>query len=74
VGGLPEVINDGAEGFLVPARDVKTMAARTLDILTDPERHKRMGGAARRRALSHFCASKIIPMYEKLYERIMRNT
>jgi N-acetyl-alpha-D-glucosaminyl L-malate synthase BshA len=71
VGGVPEVINDGVEGYLVETRDVKTMAARALDILTDPERHKQMGGAARRRALSHFCASKIIPLYEQLYERVL---
>ena len=71
VGGIPEVINNGVEGFLVPARDVKTMAARALQILTDPELHKQMANAARRRALSHFCASKIIPQYERLYERIL---
>lgn len=74
VGGLPEVVNDGVEGFLVPARDVKGMAARALEILTNPERHKQMAGAARRRALSHFCASKIIPMYERLYERLLGNS
>jgi N-acetyl-alpha-D-glucosaminyl L-malate synthase BshA len=72
VGGVPEVINDGVEGFLVPARDVQTMAARALEILSNSERHKQMAGAARRRALSHFCASKIIPMYEKLYERVLQ--
>jgi hypothetical protein len=47
------------------------MAARSLDILTDSERHKQMGGAARRRALAQFCASKIIPRYEQLYERVL---
>ena len=73
VGGLPEVINDGVEGFLVPVRDVKTMAARALEILTQPELHKQMSGAARRRALKDFCASKIITMYEKLYERVLKS-
>jgi len=71
VGGVPEVITDGVEGFLVPPRDVPTMAARVLQILTDPERQRQMGGAARRRALTQFCATKIIPLYEKLYERVL---
>lgn len=71
VGGLTEVIEDGVEGYLVPARDVKTMAARALDILTSPERHEQMGKAARQRALNQFCSTKIIPMYEKLYERVL---
>ncbi len=73
VGGVPEVITDGVEGFLVEPRDVETMAARALDILSDPKRREEMGNAARRRALAQFCASKIIPRYEKLYERILNN-
>jgi len=71
VGGLPEVIRDGVDGYLVPPRDVKTMAARALDVLTDPDRRERMGRAARERALSEFCSSKIIPLYERLYEELL---
>jgi L-malate glycosyltransferase len=71
VGGLPEVITDGVEGFLVPPRDVKTMAARALDILTSPDRREQMGKAARKRAISQFCSTKIIPLYEDLYRRVL---
>jgi L-malate glycosyltransferase len=74
VGGLPEVIQDGVEGYLVPPRDVNTMAVRALDILSNPERHKQMGNAARRRALAKFCSNNIIPMYEELYERLLGET
>jgi N-acetyl-alpha-D-glucosaminyl L-malate synthase BshA len=71
VGGVPEVFTDGVEGFLVPARDVKTMAARALEILSDPEKREKMGMAARRRASSQFCSTKIIPLYEDLYRRTL---
>ncbi len=71
VGGVPEVVSDGVEGYLVTPRDIKTMAARALEILTDPGRQERMGKAARERALSQFCSSRIIPLYEKLYERVI---
>ncbi len=71
VGGVPEVVRDGVEGYLVTPRDTKTMAARALEILTDPGRQERMGKAARERALSQFCSSRIIPLYEKLYERVV---
>jgi N-acetyl-alpha-D-glucosaminyl L-malate synthase BshA len=71
VGGVPEVVDDGVQGYLVPPRDVKTMAARTLDILGSPERRAQMGAAARKRALDKYCASKIIPLYEKLYQRLL---
>jgi N-acetyl-alpha-D-glucosaminyl L-malate synthase BshA len=71
VGGVPEVVRDGVEGYLVTPRDTKTMAARALEILTDPGRQERMGKAARERALSQFCSTRIIPLYEKLYERVI---
>ena len=38
-----------------------------------PERREQMGNAARRRALTQFCSSKIIPMYEKLYARVLNS-
>jgi N-acetyl-alpha-D-glucosaminyl L-malate synthase BshA len=71
VGGIPEVITDGVEGYLVAPRDVKTMAARALDILTNPERHRQMSQAAAQRAMTQFCSTKIIALYEKLYERVL---
>jgi len=55
----------------VPARDVRTMAARALDILTDPDRREKMGRAARLRAQTDFCSDKIIPVYERLYEDLL---
>jgi len=69
VGGVPEVLRDGVEGFLVEARDVEGMAARALEILSSPERQAEMSRAARQRALSSFCSNNIIPLYEDLYQR-----
>jgi len=73
VGGLPEVLRDGVEGYLVEARDVKTMAERALEILSSPERHLEMSRAARQRAQENFCSSIIIPQYEDLYRRVLEN-
>jgi glycosyltransferase involved in cell wall biosynthesis len=74
VGGLPEVIRNGVDGFLVPGHDVKTMAARALEILTTPHRREQMGIAARERASTTFCSQKIIPLYEDLYQRVLAGT
>ncbi len=73
VGGVPEVLRDGVEGFLVEARDVQTMAARALEILSNPDRQAEMSRAARKRALRQFCSNNIIPLYEDLYRRVLRN-
>ncbi|MGH9450756.1 MAG: N-acetyl-alpha-D-glucosaminyl L-malate synthase BshA [Terriglobia bacterium] len=71
VGGLPEVVRDGVDGFLVPPRDVQGMAARALEILADPSKREAMGRAGRERAQSRFCTDKIIPLYERLYQRVL---
>jgi len=71
IGGIPEVITDGVEGYLVEIGDVRTMADRALGILTSAERREQMGRAARDRALREFCSTKIIPLYENLYRRIL---
>jgi L-malate glycosyltransferase len=74
VGGLPEVVRNGVEGFLVPGHDVKTMAARALEIVTNPRRREEMGIAARQRASTTFCSQKIIPLYEALYKRVLASS
>jgi N-acetyl-alpha-D-glucosaminyl L-malate synthase BshA len=71
VGGLPEVIRDGVEGYLVEVGDVDAMAARVLQILTEPGRREQMGRAARQRASDKFCSTRIIPLYEQLYRRVI---
>ena len=73
VGGLPEVIEDGVEGYLVPLHDVDLMAKRALTILTDVDRREQMGKAARKRASTQFCSDKIIPLYEGLYQRMLEH-
>jgi L-malate glycosyltransferase len=74
VGGVPEVFRDGVEGFLVEPRDVQTMAARAIEILSNPERQAEMSRAARLRALRQFCSKNIIPLYEDLYRRVIKGS
>ena len=71
VGGVPEVIDHGRSGFLAPVGDVDGMAGYAIDILSDEKRLREMGKVARWEAQTRFCSSKIIPEYEKFYERIL---
>jgi N-acetyl-alpha-D-glucosaminyl L-malate synthase BshA len=71
VGGVPEVIEHGRSGFLAQVGDVETMARYAIDILSDEKRLREMGQVARWEAQSRFCTSKIIPEYEKFYERVL---
>ena len=71
VGGVPELIEDVVNGLLYEIGDVDGMAAGAISILSDPTLLERLSTASRRTAQDHFCASRIIPLYEKYYERIL---
>lgn len=71
VGGLPEVVEHGVTGYLHPPDQLDAMAASAVAILGDPERHRKMGRAARWDVASRFCSNDIVPQYEALYRELI---
>ena len=72
VGGLPEVVEHARTGFLEEVGDTNAMAARVIEIVSDPSMSAQMQETARRRA-ARFHSDRIIPKYESLYERALRS-
>jgi len=70
-GGVPEVIEDGVDGYLVQPGDVKTAATHAIDLLSRADRGREIGQLARVHARRKFCANDVIPMYERYYERVL---
>ena len=73
VGGLPEVVKHGVDGYLFEPRDVHTAAKYALEILTRPDRGRLMGQMARASARAKYCSNDIIPLYEAYYEKILNS-
>jgi N-acetyl-alpha-D-glucosaminyl L-malate synthase BshA len=71
VGGVPELIDDQVNGLLFPFADVDAMANAAIALLNDPSRLAAMSQAARRTAQDRFCTTRIIPLYEDYYRRIL---
>jgi N-acetyl-alpha-D-glucosaminyl L-malate synthase BshA len=71
VGGIPELIDDGVNGLLYSVGDIEGMTAGALSLLRDEDRLRAMSAAARRTAQDRFCSSRIIPLYENYYRRII---
>jgi N-acetyl-alpha-D-glucosaminyl L-malate synthase BshA len=71
VGGIPELIEDGVNGRLFPVADVDGMAKAAVELLSDDAKHAAMAAAGRQTAQQRYCASKIIPLYEAFYERVL---
>ncbi len=72
VGGVPELITDGEDGFLEAVGDISAQAARVVALLTDDALHYRMRKAGRWNASERFCSEKIIPRYEKYYQDVLK--
>jgi N-acetyl-alpha-D-glucosaminyl L-malate synthase BshA len=70
VGGVPELVTDGVDGFLEPAGNIDAQARRVVELLSDEALYRRVSGAARQTAETRFCTSLIIPKYEEYYREV----
>ncbi len=71
VGGIPEVIEDGRSGLLVPAEDDIALAAALGRLAADPALRRQLGEAARARFLARFTAARMVEATARLYERVL---
>lgn len=71
VGGIPEIIDDGVTGLLVPPHSPEELAQAIIKILQDPEMARRMGEAGRKRAQELFSVERYVAEIEKIYEELL---
>ena len=70
VGGVPELVTDGVDGFLEPVGDIAAQARRVVELLSDEGLHERVAKEARATASRRFCTELIIPQYERYYQEV----
>jgi glycosyltransferase involved in cell wall biosynthesis len=68
VGGVPEAVEDGRSGLLVPAADPEALATALTRLATDPDLRHRLGRAARRRVEESLSLERVVRSYEELWE------
>jgi len=74
VGGVPELVQDGATGLLVPPAEPAALAAALGRLLTDAELRSRMGKAARAHAETAFSAARQADALLKLWSRVLEGS
>jgi glycosyltransferase involved in cell wall biosynthesis len=72
-GGVLDILEDGLNGLLVPCRDAEAMARAILQIISDPDRAKQMGMAARQCVTEKFTVQHQVMAVQKLYDNILAN-
>jgi glycosyltransferase involved in cell wall biosynthesis len=66
-GGLPEVVEDGISGLLVPPGDPQSLAEAIITLLNDPAQRSRMGVAGHERVLESFTPDCVVSQMETIY-------
>lgn len=67
VSGIPDVVDDGVTGTLVPVRDPAALAAAVGALVAAPERARMLGRAGRRKAVPDWGARRMVEKLEGLY-------
>ena len=72
-GGMPEVINAGVTGLVVPPGDREALADAVVELVTNPERRRLMSDAARRDFLLRFSLDAMAIQSEEIYQLAIHN-
>ncbi len=71
VGGVPELVQHGTTGFLVPPEEEKTLVSLLHRLVVDESLRKRMGQSARTYAQAEFDVRRMVKRYETLYTTLL---
>lgn len=71
-GGVPEIVEDGRTGLLVPMEDAQAMADGICSILADPAKAREMGRLGRQRVAESFTLEQTARRVEAVYEELFR--
>lgn len=71
VGGVPELVDDGETGLLVPPRDPEALGAAILHLLESPRLRADMGQRGRERVARHFSADRMVASTDQLFRRLL---
>jgi glycosyltransferase involved in cell wall biosynthesis len=71
--GIPEAVEDGKSGYLVPERDVDDLAMRIKELLGNLERCRAMGAEGRRAVETRFSLAACAQETERVYSEVLAN-
>jgi glycosyltransferase involved in cell wall biosynthesis len=72
VGSVPDMIEDGVSGYVVPQDDIPSLADRLVRVLTDEPLRRRMGAVARQRVEERYSLRRVVAQYMDLYRDVAR--
>jgi glycosyltransferase involved in cell wall biosynthesis len=71
VGGVPDVVRDGLDGYLVASGDVEGAAGKLALLASDPALRKRLGESGRARMLGRYSVARLVDDVDRLYRALL---
>jgi glycosyltransferase involved in cell wall biosynthesis len=71
VGGVPDVVRDGVDGYLVDVGDADTLAERLVELAGDPLKRDAMGREGRKRVLERYAVDRLVDDVDVLYRELL---
>ncbi|MEO1431738.1 MAG: glycosyltransferase [Cyanobacteria bacterium J06633_8] len=72
-GGIPELVEDGISGFLVPERDEKAIAQKLIYLIQHPESWQKMGLSGRKKVENNYDIHKLNTELVEIYQQVSDN-
>ena len=72
VGGVPDVVREGEEGFLVDAGDTAELAERLTRLAGDAQLRRRLGKSGRERVVKRYAVDRLLDDIDRLYRELLR--
>ena len=70
-GGMPEIIRDGINGFVVPVRDFEALASRTIQLLANERLRQRLGYTGRQMVQAHYTKEIVTKNTLEIYRKVL---
>jgi glycosyltransferase involved in cell wall biosynthesis len=70
-GGIPEIVENGTNGYLIEAGDIKAITNRVINLLEDPIKSKHFGSCGRKKVESRFSIDKMVKSYLSVYHQVL---
>ena len=71
-GGMPEIIQDGINGFVIPVRDFEALASRIIQLLANNKLRHRFGYTGRQMVLSHYTKEIVAKNNIEIYKNVLK--
>ncbi|WP_059170940.1 N-acetyl-alpha-D-glucosaminyl L-malate synthase BshA [Bacillus sp. FJAT-27445] len=71
IGGIPEVITNGENGYICQLGDIDAISSKAISLLSDEELHREFSARASNEVKDRFNADKIVCQYESLYYKLL---